>query len=124
ICTALLSALSNTEVRHDVAMTGEVTLRGRVLAIGGLREKTMAAFRNNIKTVVIPAANEPDLIEVDEAVRNAIRFVPVKSVDEVFRIAFNSVPDGHKADDKEQHMVEAIAASKPSDSSVRNPVTC
>ncbi|MBQ2751635.1 MAG: endopeptidase La, partial [Oscillospiraceae bacterium] len=95
-----------------------------VLAIGGLREKTMAAFRNNIKTVVIPAANEPDLIEVDEAVRNAIRFVPVKSVDEVFPIAFNAVPDGHKADDKEQQMVEAIAAAKPSDSSVRNPVTC
>ena len=124
ICTALLSALSNTEVRHDVAMTGEVTLRGRVLAIGGLREKTMAAFRNNIKTVVIPAANEPDLIEVDEAVRKAIRFVPVKSVDEVFPIAFNAVPEGQRADDKEQQMVEAIAAAKTADSTVRNPVTC
>ena len=120
LCTALLSALSNNEVRHDVAMTGEVTLRGRVLPIGGLREKTMAAFRNGIKTVVIPAANEPDLAEVDETVKKAIRFVAAKTVDEVFRVAFNNVPTSQKEEKQQQMMVDA----NPADSVHRQPVTC
>ena len=64
-------------------MTGEVTLRGRVLAIGGLKEKTMAAFRNGIQTVIIPADNEKDLEEIDQTVRQALHFVPVEQVDEV-----------------------------------------
>jgi len=75
ICTAVLSALSGLPVRRDVAMTGEITLRGRVLPIGGLREKTMAAYRAGIKTVVIPKDNEPDLEEVDPVVKAAINFV-------------------------------------------------
>ena len=64
-------------------MTGEVTLRGRVLAIGGLREKTMAALRGGITTVIIPADNEKDLVDIDQEVRSALTFVPVKKVDEV-----------------------------------------
>ena len=64
-------------------MTGEVTLRGRVLAIGGLKEKTMAAYRNGIQTVIIPAENQKDLEEIDQTVRQALHFVPVEQVDEV-----------------------------------------
>lgn len=118
ICTALLSALSNVEANHDVAMTGEITLRGRVLPIGGLREKTMAAYRNKIKTVIIPAANLSDLDEVDSVVKNAIKFIPVKSVEEVFPIALSRVPAGESE--------EAIAASLLSESKTgsRVPVTC
>ena len=83
ITTAMVSALTGVPVRRDVAMTGEVTLRGRVLAIGGLREKTMAALRNGIRTVIIPAENEKDLQEIDQTVRAALTFIPVKHVDEV-----------------------------------------
>ena len=73
--TALVSALSGMPVRADVAMTGEITLHGRVLPIGGLREKTMAAYKSEISTVIIPVANKPDLEEVDDVVKNAIEFV-------------------------------------------------
>ncbi len=81
--TALISALTNRPVRRDVAMTGEITIRGRVLPIGGLKEKTMAAYRNGIKTVIIPYENLPDLEDVDEAVRKELEFVPVHYEDEV-----------------------------------------
>lgn len=84
ITTAMLSALTARKVRGDVAMTGEVTLRGRVLPIGGLKEKTMAALRSGIKTVIIPRENEKDLEEIDQTVRKALRFVPVETVDAVF----------------------------------------
>ena len=68
-------------------MTGEVTLRGRVLPIGGLKEKTMAAMRNGIRTVIIPRENEKDLEEIDQTVRRALHFVPVETVDQVFPVA-------------------------------------
>ena len=84
IATAMLSALTGRAVRHDVAMTGEVTLRGRVLPIGGLREKTMAAKRNGITTFIIPKENEKDLADIDPAVRAALRFVTAETVDAVF----------------------------------------
>ncbi len=87
ITTALVSALSGMEVRSDVAMTGEVTLRGRVLPIGGLKEKTMAAYRNKMKTVLIPLDNKPDLAEVDPVVKENIRFVPVSKVSQVLEEA-------------------------------------
>ncbi|MDY5563848.1 MAG: endopeptidase La [Candidatus Limivicinus sp.] len=80
---ALISALTGAPVRHDVAMTGEITLRGRVLPIGGLREKTMAALRAGIKTVIIPAENEPDLEKIDPLVRAQLHFVPTEHVDHV-----------------------------------------
>ena len=83
ITTALVSALSGMEVRHDVAMTGEVTLRGRVLPIGGLKEKTMAAYRNKMKTVIIPQNNKVDLHEVDPVVKENIRFVTASQVSQV-----------------------------------------
>ena len=78
----MVSALTGIPVRRDVAMTGEVTLRGRVLAIGGLREKSMAALRNGVGTVIIPADNVKDLDEIDQAVRNLLNFVPIRQVDE------------------------------------------
>ena len=84
IATAMLSALTGRAVRHDVAMTGEVTLRGHVLPIGGLREKTMAAKRSGVKTVIIPRENEKDLADIDPAVRAALRFIPAETVDAVF----------------------------------------
>jgi ATP-dependent Lon protease len=80
---AMISALTGTPVRHDVAMTGEITLRGRVLPIGGLREKTMAALRAGIKTVIIPSENEPDLDKIDQLVRKQLNFVPTDHVDKV-----------------------------------------
>ncbi len=83
ITTAMTSALTGAPVRRGLAMTGEVTLRGRVLPIGGLREKTMAAMRNGIKTVIIPADNEKDLEEIDQTVRAALQFVTVERADQV-----------------------------------------
>ena len=94
ITTAMLSALTGKKVRKDVAMTGEVTLRGRVLPIGGLKEKTMAALRNGIETVIIPRENEKDLEEIDQTVRRKLRFVPVSRVEEVFSEAL--VSEGKK----------------------------
>ena len=88
ITTAMLSALTDRKVRGNVAMTGEVTLRGRVLPIGGLKEKTMAALRNGMTTVIIPKENEKDLEEIDQTVRRALKFVPVETVDAVFAAAF------------------------------------
>lgn len=87
LTTALVSSLSNTKVRSEVAMTGEVTLRGNVLPIGGLKEKSMAAHRCGIKTVVIPKANVKDMDEIPETVKAAIEFVPVEKVSQVLDIA-------------------------------------
>ena len=87
VTTAMLSALTGRKIRAGVAMTGEVTLRGRVLAIGGLKEKSMAAYRNGIATVLIPKDNVRDLEEIDPPVRAGVRFVPVSVVDEVFAAA-------------------------------------
>lgn len=85
--TAIVSELSGVPVRSDVAMTGEITLHGRVLPIGGLREKSMAAYKNGIKTVIIPKDNIPDLEDVDNEVKNNVLFVPVSTIDEVLDIA-------------------------------------
>ena len=93
IATALVSALSGRKVRKDVAMTGEITLRGRVLPIGGLKEKSMAAYRAGIKTVVIPYDNIADLDEVDPKVKEAITFLPVKTVSAVWDAALEKAHD-------------------------------
>ena len=93
ITTAMLSALTKRKVRWDVAMTGEVTLRGRVLPIGGLKEKTMAALRHGVKTVIIPAENEKDLEEIDQTVRQALQFITVSSADRVLEAALLPADD-------------------------------
>ena len=89
VCTAMVSALTGVSVRSDVAMTGEISLRGRVLRIGGLREKTMAALRHGIRTVIIPADNERDLEEIDQTVRRQLNFVSASTVDTVLENALN-----------------------------------
>ncbi len=89
VCTAMVSALTGVSVRSDVAMTGEISLRGRVLRIGGLREKTMAALRHGIRTVIIPADNERDLEEIDQTVRRQLNFVSASTVDTVLETALN-----------------------------------
>lgn len=90
--TAITSALTNIAIHHNVAMTGEITLQGRVLPIGGLKEKTMAAYRAGITDVIIPKDNESDLSEIEEVVRKAIRFHPVKKIDEVLELALCKQP--------------------------------
>lgn len=85
--TAVVSALSSIPVRGDVAMTGEISLRGRVMPIGGLREKSMAAYRENKKIVIIPKENEPDLYEVDPVVKESITFKPVERIEEVLELS-------------------------------------
>ena len=85
--TAMVSTLTGIAVRADVAMTGEVTLRGRVLAIGGLKEKLLAALRGGIKTVLIPEENRKDLVEIPENIKQALEIVPVSHVDEVLALA-------------------------------------
>jgi len=88
ITTAIVSALTGKRVRRDIAMTGEVTIRGRVLKIGGLREKAMAAHRGGIKTVFIPKENVADLSELDDTVRAQLDFVPVQNITEILNNAF------------------------------------
>ena len=86
IATAILSAFTNRHVRGDVAMTGEISLRGKVLPIGGLKEKSLAARRVGIQTVIIPEGNARDIEELPEVVKNEISFIPVKTVDQVFDV--------------------------------------
>ena len=88
IATALYSALSGKKVRQDIAMTGEITLRGRVLPIGGLKEKALAALRVGIKTVIIPDENKKDLVEIPKDLRDKIKFVPVKNMERILSVAF------------------------------------
>ena len=88
IATAVASALTDTPVRCDVAMTGEITLRGNVLPIGGLREKSLAAYRAGIKTVVIPDKNKQDIDDIPEPVREQLKFVPVTNMESVLKTAF------------------------------------
>jgi ATP-dependent Lon protease len=88
--TAIVSTFTGIPIRRDVAMTGEVTLRGRVLPIGGLKEKLLAALRGGIKTVLIPHENEKDLIEIPAQITSGLEIVPVKHVDEVLALALTS----------------------------------
>ncbi|HEY3327857.1 MAG TPA: endopeptidase La [Novimethylophilus sp.] len=93
ICTALVSVLANIPVRADVAMTGEITLRGEVLPIGGLKEKLLAAHRGGIKTVLIPQQNVKDLVDIPDNVKNHLDIHPVKWIDDVLQIALERVPE-------------------------------
>ncbi len=93
MCTALVSALTKIPVRSDVAMTGEITLRGQVLAIGGLKEKLLAALRAGIKTVIIPKENEKDLLEIPEQIKSGLSICPVDWIDQVLAIALERVPN-------------------------------
>jgi len=110
ITTALVSALTGRQVRRDIAMTGEITIRGRVLPIGGLKEKSMAAFRGGVKTVYIPKANEPDLAEVDATVKDNVHFIAVEKVDEILETAL--LPH---IEEKEEAFCVPVLATKSAD---------
>jgi ATP-dependent Lon protease len=92
MCTALVSALTNVPVKSEVAMTGEITLRGEVLPIGGLKEKLLAAHRGGITTVLIPQENEKDLPEIPKNIKDKLAIVPVKWIDQVLEIALQHMP--------------------------------
>jgi len=113
MCTALISAATNTPVKSDVAMTGEITLRGEVLAIGGLKEKLLAAHRGAIKTVIIPHENEKDLVEISDLIKSDLNIVPVKWIDEVLDIALAD----SKTDSKLSSDDGAVVVSKEKKSS-------
>jgi ATP-dependent Lon protease len=93
MCTALVSALTRIPVRADVAMTGEITLRGKVLPIGGLKEKLLAAHRGGIKTVLIPDENEKDLVDIPKVILKKLEVRPVATIDEVLELALTDVPE-------------------------------
>ena len=98
MCTALVSALTGIPVRSDVAMTGEITLRGEILPIGGLKEKLLAAQRGGIRTVLIPQENTKDLAEIPESVKNALQIEPVRWIEDVLKVALERQPEPLPAD--------------------------
>jgi ATP-dependent Lon protease len=108
MATAILSAALDRPVRQDVAMTGEITLSGLVLPVGGIREKALAAHRFGIRTVVLPALNEPDLVELPEEIRREMTFVPAETLEEVIRVA---IPDGAMAQTTDAETVTTHAES-------------
>ena len=113
ITTGLISALTNRPVRRDIAMTGEVTIRGRVLPIGGLKEKTMAAYTGGVKTVFFPKANIPDLDEVDPKVKENIEFVPVEFVGEIIEKALMPLESNFKDEWKIGNEVVVSTGKRP-----------
>jgi len=113
--TAMISTLTGIPVRRDVAMTGEVTLRGRVLPIGGLKEKLLAALRGGIRTVLIPQENEKDLAEIPATVKEQLEIVPVSHVDEVLGRALTQQMQAIEWTDADEHAVEPPLPGHPSD---------
>jgi len=106
MATAILSAARKVPVRQDIAMTGEITLSGLVLPVGGIREKSLAARRSGIKTVILPALNEPDLSELTEEIRKDMTFIPVETLEQVVAIALSNVqPPERKGSDVPQQSV-------------------
>jgi ATP-dependent Lon protease len=96
MCTAIISALTKIPVRANVAMTGEITLRGEVLPIGGLKEKLLAAHRGGITTVLIPSENEKDLVEIPKNILRNLEVIPVHWIDEVLEVALQYLPSPNK----------------------------
>ncbi len=118
MCTSIVSALTGIPVRKDVAMTGEVTLRGRVLAIGGLKEKLLAAIRGGIKKVLIPQENEKDLADIPENVRRGLEIVPVTTVDEVLSHALVRQPTPITWEDPDEDSVTDSKKQNDADDTV------
>ena len=113
MATALYSAMTGKAVKQNIAMTGEITLRGRVLPIGGLKEKSMAAYKAGVKTVIIPMKNASDIAEVDDIVKANVEFVPVQNINEVLNIAIS-------LDTKKRNTVrKKVATTKRSDTTIR-----
>jgi ATP-dependent Lon protease len=111
--TAIISVLTGIPVRKDVAMTGEITLRGRVLPIGGLKEKLLAALRGGIKTVIIPEENAKDLAEIPNEVQTKMDIIPVSKLEEVLKIALVRMPESITLDEvAEAEALEAKDSDK------------
>ena len=111
--TSIVSVLTGIPVKKDIAMTGEVTLRGNVLAIGGLKEKLLAALRGGIKTVLIPEENAKDLTEIPDNVKAGLQIIPVSNVREVLRLALVRAPEPIKWDEEaEEAAAKAVLADK------------
>jgi ATP-dependent Lon protease len=119
MCTALVSALTNIPVRADVAMTGEITLRGEVLPIGGLKEKLLAAHRGGINKVLIPHENEKDLAEIPKNIKDKLTIVPVKWIDEVLEHALVHMPVPTTKDESAEGKSETSADDVKSEEVVR-----
>jgi len=113
ITTAMVSTLTGIAVRADVAMTGEITLRGEVLAIGGLKEKLLAAHRGGIKTVIIPEENVKDLSEIPDNVKNHLDIIPVRWIDRVLEVALARMPTPLSDEEVARLAAQAVAAPKP-----------
>jgi ATP-dependent Lon protease len=111
--TAFVSALTGIPVRANVAMTGEITLRGEVTAIGGLKEKLLAAHRGGITTVIIPEENVKDLQEIPENVKNRLEIVPVKWIDRVLEIALETVPQPLPDEEPAKPVADAAKPAQP-----------
>ena len=119
MCVALVSALTDIPVKADVAMTGEITLRGEVLPIGGLKEKLLAAHRGGITTVLIPAENEKDLTEIPENIKEKIKVIPVRWIDQVFEIALAHQPTALTTGDGTKSVESKVKTKSKKSSSVR-----
>jgi len=111
--TAFVSALTGIPVRANVAMTGEITLRGEVTAIGGLKEKLLAAHRGGITTVIIPEENVKDLQDIPENVKNKLEIVPVKWIDRVLEVALERVPEALPEDEPAKPVEDAAKPAAP-----------
>ena len=122
MCTAIVSVLTSIPVRADVAMTGEITLRGEVLPIGGLKEKLLAAHRGGIKTVLIPEENSRDLAEIPDNIKENLEIRPVKWIDEVLEVALTEAPKPLVEDPngKEEAEKKSARGSKEENSSLHH----
>jgi len=119
MCTSLISSLTQIPVRGDVAMTGEITLRGEVLPIGGLKEKLLAAQRGGIRTVVIPLENKKDLTEISDEIKEGLAIHPVQWIDEVLELALESTPSGKSASIGDKVKSSTDKSQKDGDSGIR-----
>lgn len=117
--TAIISALTGRPVSRQIAMTGELTLRGRVLPIGGLREKTMAAYKNGVQTVVIPSENRPDLDDIDQTVRSKLRFVFAAHMDDVATAVFGREAIQHPLEELQSSLLTPLPAHSPKSVGIR-----
>ena len=119
MCTALVSALTDIPVRSDVAMTGEITLRGEVLPIGGLKEKLLAAHRGGISTVLIPHENEKDLVEIPKNIKDKLNILPVKWIEQVLELALVQVPTPKAKSDTKKSKASSTSDEQKSSDLVR-----
>jgi ATP-dependent Lon protease len=115
--TAIVSTMTGIPVRKDVAMTGEITLRGRILPIGGLKEKLLAAHRGGIKTVLIPEENAKDLTEISDSIKGGLQIIPVSRMDEVLKVALTRVPDPIQWDETAKPVTTSVDAVVDEDGS-------